>query len=93
MKHTIQVNNTNTTEHIIHLDQHLPINIKQLPNTVAYQIQNTPILTTTTQTLEKTHTNTIRQKNKTITTQTILIIIQNTNKLPNLQINTITENP
>ena len=52
MKHTIQVNNKNRPEHIIHLDQHLPITIQPLPRHIAYKIQNTPIITTTTRTLQ-----------------------------------------
>ena len=92
MKHTITINQENTTEHIIHLDQHLPINIKPLPNTIAYQIRNTPILTTTTQTLTNQTIQQIRQKNKTITQPTHLIIIRNTNNTK-LQEETIKENP
>lgn len=61
MKHTIHVNNKNLAEHIIHLDQHLPINIKPLPHTIAYKIQDTPIITTTTQTLQKETITSLRQ--------------------------------
>ena len=94
MKHTIQVNKKNTTEHIIHLDQHLPINITKLPQHVAYKIHNTPIITTTTQTLKKQTIHTIRQKNKKITEETILLIIENTstNNIK-LLVETIKENP
>ena len=77
MKHTIHVNNKNLAEHIIHLDQHLPINIKPLPHTIAYKIQDTPIITTTTQTLQKETITSLRQKSKQITTPTHLIIIKN----------------
>ncbi len=68
MKHTITINNKNKTEHIIHLDQHLPINIKPLPQHIAYQIHNRPIITTTIRTLQKETITNIRQKNKQITT-------------------------
>ena len=77
MKHTIQVNNKNQAEHIIHLDQHLPINIKPLPRHIAYQIQDTPLITTTTSTLQKETIKSILQKIKHITIPTHLIIIQN----------------
>ena len=77
MKHTIQVNNKNLTEHIIHLDQHLPINIKPLPRHIAYKIQDTPIITTTTQTLQNETITSLRQKSKQIITPTHLIIIKN----------------
>lgn len=93
MIHTIQVNKTNKTEHIIHLDQHLPINIKTLPPNVAYKIQDTPIHTTTTQTLQENTLQQIRQKNKHIRQKTILIIIQNTKHTPKTRIQTIKENP
>jgi len=53
MKHTITVNQENLTEHIIHLDQHLSITIQPLPRHIAYKIQDTPIITTTTKTLQK----------------------------------------
>ena len=94
MKHTLTINNKNKTEHIIHLDQkQIPLTIKQLPKNTAYQIQNTPILTTTTQTLHKQNPRTIRQKNKQITQPTLLIIIQNTITIPTTQIKTIQEHP
>ena len=94
MKHTIQVNKKNTTEHIIQLDQYLPINITKLPNNTAYKIHNTPIITTTTQTLKKQTIQTIRQKNKNITEEIILLIIENTttNNIK-LLVETIKENP
>ena len=93
MIHTIQVNKTNKTEHIIHLDQHLPINIKPLPGNIAYKIQDTPIHTTTTKTLQENTIQQIRQKNKHIRHKTILIIIQNTKHTPKTRIETIKENP
>ena len=93
MIHTIQVNKTNKTEHIIHLDQHLPINIKTLPSNVAYQIQDTLIHTTTTRTLQENTIQQIRQKNKHIRHKTILIIIQDTKHTPKTRIETIKENP
>lgn len=94
MKHTLTINNKNKTEHIIHLDQHLPINIKPLPQHITYQIHNTPILTTTTKTLTKQTIKQILQKGKTITQPTHLIIIQNTkHNNTRLQTKTIKENP
>lgn len=49
MKYTLTINIKNIAEHIIHLDhQELPLTIKPLPPTTAYQLQTTPILTTTT---------------------------------------------
>ena len=65
MKHTITINNQNTTEHIIHLDtKQIPLTIKPLPHNQAYQIHNTPIHTTTTKTLNEQTIQEIRQKNK-----------------------------
>lgn len=94
MKQTITINQENNTQHIVYLDQkQVPLKIKPLPPTVAYQLENTPILITTTQTLQNTNIHTIGQKNKNILTKTILIIIQNTKTLPKLQIQTINENP
>lgn len=93
MKHQITINQENKTQHIIHLDQHLPIKIKPLPKTVAYQIKDTQILATTTKTLLQTKINTIRQKNKTITQRIHMIIIRNTEIIPEIQIQTIKENP
>jgi len=94
MKHTITVNQENLTEHIIHLDQHLPITIQPLPGHVAYKIQDTPIITTTTKTLQKETINTLLQKAKQITTSTHLIIIENKpNENLKLQTKIIKENP
>jgi len=94
MKHTITINNKNTSEHIIHLDvEKVPLTIKPLPHNTAYQLQNTPILTTTTKTLNKQTIQQIRQKNKHILQKTILIIIKNTTKTPKTKIETIQENP
>lgn len=94
MKHTLTVNQQNTPEHIIHLDyQQLPLNVKPLPKTVAYQIQDTTIHVTTTQTLQNQTLQQIRQKNKHLLQKTILIIIKNTKHTPKLQIQTIQENP
>ena len=94
MKHTITINNKNTSEHIIHLDvEKVPLTIKPLPHNTAYQLQNTPILTTTTKTLNKQTIQQIRQKNKPILQKTILIIIKNTTKTPKTKIETIQENP
>ena len=94
MKHTITINQENNPSHIIHLDQKkIPITIKKLPKTIAYQIQNIPILTTTTKTLQKLTITQIRQKNKTITRPTHVIIIENTKTKEHLKIETIKENP
>jgi len=93
MKHTIKINTKNNTQHIIHLDQHLPITITKLPPNQAYQIQDTPIHTTTTQTLNQQTIHQIRQKNKQITQPTHILIIQNTTKTPHTKIQTIQENP
>ena len=94
MKHTITINQENNPSHIIHLDQKkIPITIKKLPKTVAYQIQNIPILTTTTKTLKNMTITQIRQKNKTITRPTHIIIIENTKTKEQLKIETIKENP
>lgn len=93
MKHTITINEENTTEHILHLDQHLPLTIHKLPSYQAYSIRDTPIYTTTTMTLNHNTINEIRQKNKHITRQTHMIIIQNTTKTPTTKIETIQENP
>lgn len=94
MKHTITINQENNIAHIIHLDQeNLPIIIKKLPKTVAYIIQNKPILTTTTKTLKNLTIKEIRQKNKTITKPTHLIIIKNTKENQHLKTETIRENP
>jgi len=93
MKHTIQVNRENLTEHVIHLDEHLPITITSLPHTIAYQIHDTPVLTTTTSTLENETLKSIRQKSKQITTPTQLIIIQDNTHNTKLETETIKENP
>ena len=94
MKHTITINQENKTEHIIHLDsEEIPLTIKPLPHNTAYQIQDTPILTTTTKTLNKQTIQQIREKNKLILQKTILIIIQNTQNTPKTRIETIKENP
>ena len=94
MKHTITINQENNPSHIIHLDQKkIPITIKKLPKTIAYQIQNIPILTTTTKTLKNMTITQIRQKNKTITRPTHIIIIENTKTKEQLKIETIKENP
>ena len=94
MIHTIQVNKNNTTEHIIHLDhQEVPLTIKPLTHNQAYQIQDTPIHTTTTKTLQENTIQEIRQKNKHIRQKAILIIIQNTKQIPKTRIETIKENP
>ena len=94
MKHTITINQENKTEHIIHLDaEKVPLTIKPLPHNTAYQIQDTPILTTTTKTLNKQTIQQIREKNKLILQKTILIIIQNTQNTPKTRIETIKENP
>lgn len=70
MKHTLTINNKNTTEHIIHPDhQEVPLTIKPLPHNVAYQIQDTPIHTTTTQTLQENTIQQIRQKKQAHKTQ------------------------
>ena len=93
MKHTLTVNQHNTTEHIIYLDRHLPLTLQALPTEVAYQVYHTPILATTTRTLQDQRIHDIRQKNKNIHTPTHLIIIKNTQHNPGLQIKTIQENP
>ncbi len=94
MKNTITINPDNNTAHIILLDrENVPITIKKLPKTVAYKIQNVPILTTTSETLKKLTINEIRQKNKTITKPTHVIIIENSKERQHLKTETIKENP
>ena len=94
MKHTITINQENNPSHIIHLDQKkIPLTIRKLAKTVAYQIQDTPIVTTTTETLKNLTITEIRQKNKTITKPTHIIILENTKERQHLKIETIKENP
>ena len=93
MKHTIIINQKSAIEHVIYLDNYLPLTIKKLPTNMAYKIHNTPIYTTTTRTLNKLTIQKIRQKNKNITTPVHLIIIKNTPYIPRIQIQTIKENP
>ena len=92
MKHTITINQKSAIEHVIYLDNHLPLTIKKLPTNMAYKIHNTPIYTKTTRTLNKLTIQKIRQKNKNITTPVHLIIIKNTPHIPRIQIQTIKEN-
>lgn len=94
MKDSIIINQRNNISHIIHLDQEkIPITIKKLPKTVAYMIQNVPILTTTTKTLQNLTITQIRQKNKTITKPTHIIILKDKKTMEKIKIETIKENP